>query len=256
MQHMTNAILERMQGGQPALGLTVRLTRSGEIVRVARASGHHFVRIDLQHALFDSETIGHIAQTAVGSGTPLVVRVRGVDDPQVPALLDAGVEGIVFPDVATREEAERCVRATRFPPLGERSYGGGYPRFDYRSVPAAEAMPALEALVVCMLETPAAVEQVDEIASVPGIDVVHLGLNDFLASMGTPGQIDHPAADEAIGRIIDAATANNRFAGCGGSPTVAHQRAVIARGGKFMTTRNDINFLADGAAAWVKAVTA
>ena len=256
MQHMTNVILDVMRAGKPALGLTVRLTRSGEIVRVARTSGHHFVRIDLQHALLDAETVGHIAQTAVGSGTSIVVRARGVDDPQVPALLDAGVEGIVFPDVQTAEEAERCVAATRFPPLGRRSYGGGYPRFDYRPVPAAEAMPALEPLVVCMVESPEALDEIDAIAAVPGIDVIHLGLSDLLATMGRPGQIDHPAADEAIGRVVDVATAHGLFAGCGGSPTIDHQRAVIARGVRFLTTRNDINFLVDGATAWVQAVTA
>ena len=167
MQHMTNVILDVMRAGKPALGLTVRLTRSGEIVRVARTSGHHFVRIDLQHALLDAETVGHIAQTAVGSGTSIVVRARGVDDPQVPALLDAGVEGICLLDVETAEEAERCVAATRFPPLGRRSYGGGYPRFDYRPVPAAEAMPALEPSVVCMVESPEALDEIDAIAAVP-----------------------------------------------------------------------------------------
>ena len=253
---MANELLELMRAGHTALGLTVRLTRSGEIVRIARASGHHFVRIDLQHALIDAETVGHIAQAAVGSGIPLVVRARSVDDPEVPALLDAGVAGIVFPEVETEEQAARCVEVARFPPLGRRSYGGGYPRFDYRPVPAAEAMAALDPLVVCMVESPSALERADAIAAVPGVDVIHLGLSDFLAAMGRPGQVDDPAADDAIGRVVAATTAHGRFAGCGGSPTIAHQRTAIARGMRFLTTRNDINFLLDGATAWVDAVTA
>ena len=130
------------------------------------------------------------------------------------------------------------------------------PTLRLRPVPAAEAMPALEPLVVCMVESPEALDEIDAIAAVPGIDVIHLGLSDLLATMGRPGQIDHPAADEAIGRVVDVATAHGLFAGCGGSPTIAHQRAVIARGVRFLTTRNDINFLVDGATAWVQAVTA
>lgn len=65
-----------------------------------------------------------------------------------------------------------------------------------------------------------------------------------------------PAADDAIGRIIATATARGRFAGCGGSPTIAHQRMAMACGVRFLITPNDINVLLDGATAWVDAVTA
>jgi 2-keto-3-deoxy-L-rhamnonate aldolase RhmA len=69
-----------------------------------------------------------------------------------------------------------------------------------------------------------------------------------------PGAVDSSAADEAIGRVIDAAKTSGKFAGLGGSPSIAHQSAAIARGVRFLTTRNDINFILDGATSWVDEV--
>ncbi|BCB91336.1 HpcH/HpaI aldolase family protein [Phytohabitans suffuscus] len=251
-------ILDRMRAGRPAIGLTVRLTRSGEIARVARASGHDFVRVDLQHSLLGAEAVGHITQTALGCGIATLVRVRSVTDPDVPALLDAGVSGIVFPDVETEEQARHCVRVCRFAPLGGRSYGGGYPLFDYRPVPPAEALPALDAatLVVCMVESVRGLANLERIAAVPGVDVIHLGVSDLLMSIGHAGETGHPAVAAAIDRVVEVATAHGRYAGCGGSPTVAHQAEAIRRGVRLLTTRNDLNFLVDGATAWADALRA
>src|ERR1044071_4417209 len=103
-----------------ALGMLTRLGRSGDIARIAKTTGHDFILIDGQHALFNVETTGHIAQAALGIGiTPLA---RGVQ-----VLLDNGVTGIVFPDIGTPEEAKRAVDRARFPPLGRRSVSGAYP---------------------------------------------------------------------------------------------------------------------------------
>ncbi|MEY3653235.1 MAG: hypothetical protein RL739_1405, partial [Pseudomonadota bacterium] len=63
-----NPVMDRMRAGQPALGMTVRLGHSGDIIRIAKATGHDFVFIDVQHSLFNLETIGHMAQVALGCG--------------------------------------------------------------------------------------------------------------------------------------------------------------------------------------------
>ncbi|MFC7691542.1 aldolase/citrate lyase family protein [Paeniroseomonas aquatica] len=115
-------------------------------------------------------------------------------DPDIQALLDNGVSGIVFPDVNTAAEARLAVAAGRFGPLGRRSVTGGYPWFDYQGVPPAEALPAIEAatLLACMIETREGVRNVEAIAAVPGIDVIHVGMNDLLTDMGKPGQYADP----------------------------------------------------------------
>ena len=78
---LKNPVNERMRAGDVSLGMIVRLARSGEIARIAKTTGHDFIFIDGQHALFSVETIGHIAQTALGIGVAPLVRVRSCDDP-------------------------------------------------------------------------------------------------------------------------------------------------------------------------------
>ncbi|MES2712394.1 MAG: aldolase, partial [Pseudomonadota bacterium] len=80
---MDNPVLRNLRAGKPAFGMSVRMTRSADIARIARATGHDFLFIDTQHAIFDIETIAHIAQTALAIGVAPVVRVRGVDDPDI-----------------------------------------------------------------------------------------------------------------------------------------------------------------------------
>ncbi|MBX9697829.1 MAG: aldolase, partial [Acetobacteraceae bacterium] len=185
-----NPVKARIAAGGAALGLGVRLVRSAEIARVARASGHDFLFLDLQHSLFNLETLGHIAQAALALGVAPVARVRSVRDPDVQALLDNGITGIVYPDVNTEADARAAVAAVRFGPVGRRSVTGGYPYFDFRAVPPAQALPAVEdaTLLACMIETREGVRNVDAIAAVPGIDVIHMGMNDLLTDMGKPGR--------------------------------------------------------------------
>src|SRR6266545_5063812 len=150
-----NPLKVLLKADKVALGMLVRLARSGDIARIAKTTGHDFLFVDVQHALYNLETIGHIAQTALAVGIPLLVRSRGCDDADTQILLDNGVSGIVFPVVNTAAEAKRAVSRAKFPPLGRRSVGGGYSIFDFRSVNTADSVPALQehTIVVCMIET-------------------------------------------------------------------------------------------------------
>ena len=176
----------------------------GRIARIAKSSGHDFIFIDGQHAVFTLETIAHIAHTALGCGITPIVRVRSVDDQDVQVLLDNGVMGIVYPDVNTAAEARRAVARAKFPPIGKRSAAGGYPMFDYRAGARGQTVSALNdaTLVVCMIETPEGVKNVEEIAKVDGVDVIHIGANDLLTAMGKPGAFGDPEGAKAIDRVI------------------------------------------------------
>jgi 2-keto-3-deoxy-L-rhamnonate aldolase RhmA len=252
----SNPVKARMRAGEVALGLNVRLGRSPDIVRIAKASGHDFLFIDTQHSVFDLETIVQIAHTALAIGVAPLVRVRGIDDPDVALLLDNGVTGIVYPDIETAAQARRAVEVCRFPPLGKRSVAGGYLHFDYRNPPLDQAVRKLDeaCLLVCMIETPAGLSNVEEIAAVAGVDVLHLGSNDLLAAMGKAGRFDDPALVEAQERVIAAARKHGKFAGCGGNRDVARQVEAIRRGAQFVTTQTDIGFLLAAATAWTSGV--
>lgn len=254
---LTNPALEKMRAGHAALGLSVRLARSADIARIARASGHDFLFIDTQHAIFNLETIAHIANAALAIGIAPLVRVRGLDDPDVPLLLDSGVTGIVFPDIATAEQARRAVARCKFPPIGKRSVGANFPQFDGRGVPLKDAVPALNrsTIAAVMIETVEGLDNVEEIAKVDGLDVVHVGSNDLLVDMGKPGRFDDPAIDAALDKVIKVATANGKFPGCGGIRDVARQKDIIRRGARFLTTQSDVGFLQVAARQWIEGVT-
>ena len=253
-----NPVKARLEAGEAALGLNVRLSRSGDIARIAKATGHDFLFIDTQHSIFSLETLAQLIQAALGSGVAPLVRVRGVDDPDTALLLDNGAAGIVFPDVSTAAEARRAVELCRFAPRGRRSVAGGYPQFDFRAVPVGEATRLLDeaTLVVCMIETPAGLEAIDEIAAVDGVDVLHLGSNDLMAALGKPGSFDDPVLTQAIGRVLAAARRHGKAAGCGGVRDVARQAALIREGMRFLTTQTDIGFLMAAAQRWTQELRA
>jgi 2-keto-3-deoxy-L-rhamnonate aldolase RhmA len=254
--NLINPVKERMRAGGVALGMPVRLGRCSDIARIAKSTGHDFIFIDCQHSLFNLETIGEIASTAREIGVTPLVRVRGIDDPDVSLLLDNGVMGIVYPDINTAAQAKRAVDICKFAPLGKRSVSGGYPHFDYRSLPLTTTVPQLNdsCLLVCMVETVEGLENIEAIAAVDGVDVIHLGSNDLLADMGKPGQFDDPALVEAQERLIATCRKHKKFAGCGGNRDVARQLDIIGKGCQFITTQSDIGFLSAAASKWTSSI--
>ena len=242
---LTNPVKERLRAGDVALGITVRISRTPDIARIAKATGHDFIFIDTQHSIFGIETIASMAHTALAIGVAPLVRVRGIDDPDVSLLLDNGVTGIIYPDVADAAQARKAVDICKFPPIGKRSVGGAYPNFDLRPVPIGEGMHQLNAatLVVCMIETVEGIANVEEIAAVDGVDVLHVGCNDLLTSMGKPGAFGDPIIVAAIERVIAAAKQHGKYAGLGGERDLDRQQAFIRKGVSFVTTQTDVGFL-------------
>lgn len=254
---LTNPVLDAIRADEAARGLSVRLVRSPEIARIAKATGHHFLFIDAQHAVFDLETITAIASTALAVGVAPLVRVRAPDDPNVPVLLDNGVTGIVFPHVNTVDEAKRCVAMCKFAPIGRRSVGSVFPQLMGRNLSLADTISQINGstVVVAMVETRRGLDNIEAIAAVPGLDVVHIGTNDLMMDLGLPGSLDHPAVDAALDRAVAACRAAGIAAGCGGIRDVARQAAVIGRGIRFLTTQSDTGFLMAAAKAWTDGIS-
>jgi 2-keto-3-deoxy-L-rhamnonate aldolase RhmA len=242
---MPNTLKELFKANKVALGMNVRLARSGDIARIAKTTGHDFVFIDTQHSIFSVESIAHIANVALAIGIAPLVRVRSVDDPDTQVLLDNGVTGIVFPDVNNAGEAKRAVNRAKYPPLGRRSVGGGYPIFDFRPMNTADLVPALQdnTLVVCMIETQEGLDNVDEIAAVEGVDVIHVGSNDLLTALGRPGTFGSPEHLAALDKVMAAAKKHGKVPGVGGDRNLARQTDFIRKGARFITTNSEIAFM-------------
>jgi len=248
-----NLTKQRIRKGELALGLITRIVRSGEIALIAKESGHDFLFIDSQHAAFDIQTVSTLAMTAAAVGLTPLVRVRAFDDPNIPLLLDAGAMGIIVPDVATAEEARKVVRVCRFPPEGERSFAGPAIGLGYSGVMPSEASRILNegTLVVCMIETPGGLANASEIASVAGVDVLHVGCGDLLMAMGKPGDFACPEIAAAVRSVIKCCKKEGKVAGFGGDRDLARQRQYIEEGVRFVTTQVDVALLLSAASVRV-----
>jgi 2-keto-3-deoxy-L-rhamnonate aldolase RhmA len=247
---LVNPIKKRIAADELAIGMLIRLARSGEIARIAKTSDHDFLFIDIQHASYSLETISHITQVALGCGIAPLVRVRSVRDPDIAVVLDCGAMGIVFPDVNNADEARLAVDTCRFAPVGHRSLIIGHSIFDFRAVPPDDAIRILNenTVVVCMIETVEGLESVEEIAAVPGVDILLLGLTDLLYTMGKPGRLADPAVVQAVERTAAACRANGIALGVGGDSDPARQRRYIEMGARFAPLPAD-HFILLGAAS-------
>ena len=253
---LVNPVKARMQAGEVALGMPVRLSRSGDIARIAKTTGHDFIFIDGQHSLFNLETIGHIASTALSCGIAPLVRVRGIDDPDVSLLLDNGVMGIVYPDVNTAAQARKAVDICKFASLGKRSVTAGYPHFDYKSMPLTTSVPQLNdsCLLVCMIETAEGLENVEAIAAVDWRRRDSPRQQRSARQYGQARTVRRSGPGAAQERLIAAARKHGKFAGCGGNRDVQRQVDLVRKGCLFLTTQSDIGFLSAAASKWTAGI--
>ena len=144
------------------------------------------IYVDMEHSTITLDMTGQICLAALNAGVAPMVRVPANTPDYIQRVLDGGALGIVAPGIGSAAEAREVVKAVKFPPLGERGAGGALPHLQYRSFPTAEANAAVNdaTMVIVQFESAAALEQADEIAAVEGVDMVLIGVNDMLASMG------------------------------------------------------------------------
>jgi 2-keto-3-deoxy-L-rhamnonate aldolase RhmA len=202
-----NAFLDRLRGTDPVLMLGVRSSRTADVIRIAKSTGHHAVMIDLEHSTMNLDVAASLCATAADLELFPFVRVRERGYGALGPLLDGGAQGIIAPRVETAAEAAAVARACRFAPRGQRSQLAAVPKFGLRPTPAATLNPALDdaTVVAILVETPAGVARADEIAAVDGVDLLAFGANDFTAELGVPGQYADPRVTDAVAALAAAA---------------------------------------------------
>ena len=241
-----NAMKAKMDSGGLAVGMIVRLVRGAEITAIARSAGFDSLYIDLEHCSFSLETIGQMCIAAAAIGVTPLVRTAGLDKTEIARTLEAGAQGIIVPHVETRSEAEAMVDAARFAPAGTRSLLGANPHTLFRAGPPQETMRQMNeaTLVVAMVESRTAVENVDQIAGVDGLDMLLVGTNDLCASLGRTGDFEHPEVAEAYAQVAEACRRHGKHLGVGGlssRPDVA--RRMIDLGARYVSAGSDTGFL-------------
>src|SRR5579864_5187351 len=201
-----NPAREKLEAGQLALGVGIRLTRSVEIAKAMASSGFDWLFLDMEHGVMSLEACAQISTAALDAGIAPIARVPNGEYAIATRALDNGALGIVMPHVDSAQEAKEVVNRLKYPPLGHRSMGGIGPHYGLRSASTGEAAAALNAanLTIVMIETPTAVRNAAGIAAVPGIDVLLMGTNDLCAEMGIHGDFGNERVTEAYGAMIAA----------------------------------------------------
>jgi 2-keto-3-deoxy-L-rhamnonate aldolase RhmA len=213
------------------------------------ASGFDFLFIDLEHSSMPLDVASQISAAALHAGISPLVRVPEGDHNLASRILDSGALGIIMPHVESAAEAREIVDRQKFPPLGHRSTSGGIAQFSYGNIPAKEGTQAVNEslLVVVMVETENAVAHADEIAAVPGVDVLMIGTGDLTSSLGLHGQFEHERILKAYDTVIKACAKHNKWAGMGGVGTEDAMARYIGRGIRFVLAGNDLMFITAGA---------
>ncbi len=243
---LRNVVKEKLARDEVVASMTIRLTRGIEIARLAKTAGFDMIYVDMEHSTITLDMTGQICLAALNCGIAPMVRVPANTPDYIQRVLDGGALGIIAPGIGSAEEARAVVRAAKFPPLGERGAGGALPHLEYRSFPAAEANTAVNdaTMVIVQFESAEALDKADEIAAVEGVDMVLIGVNDMLSSMGLAGQYEHPKVREAYARTITACRKHGKHVGVGGLSTKPKLAAeFIAMGARLVSTGTDIQFL-------------
>lgn len=210
-----NRTLDLLRQGKTALGTWVQL-HSVRAVRLLAAQGcMDWLLIDCEHAPMDMAAAMLLFNTTTdasgGRVTPLARVASGTID-QIKQVLDAGAQGVLVPLVNTAEQAAQVVRFSRFPPDGERGSGSIFANMTYAATrPEYVANANHQVLVAIQIETKEAVENIDAILDVPGIDMVFVGPNDLTLSLGLPASFwsDEPLFQQAVAKIIAACQRRN-----------------------------------------------
>ncbi len=211
------------QNGATALGAWMQL-REPLLAEVAAAAGYDYVCVDLQHGLSDLDGMVATLHALARTATVPLVRVTWNEPGLIGRALDAGALGVIVPLVNSPEEAQRAVEACRYPPVGIRSYGplGAGARFGLGYAGAANDHVAC----IPMIETRTAVEALDEILSVPGIDAVYVGPADLSVTYGLPPATDHPGDpfQAALSTVVEGCRRHGVVAGVHASAALAAAR--------------------------------
>jgi 2-dehydro-3-deoxyglucarate aldolase/4-hydroxy-2-oxoheptanedioate aldolase len=239
-----NQTRQRLVEGGIALGCSVSHLRSPEIPRMFSAAGLDWVFIDSEHGCFTIETIQDLVRSSLMLPITPIVRVADFQYDLVARALDMGAEGLILPRVESPEVLAKAVSWAKFPPEGVRGFGLTPPTVGYSAASFAEITAHLnrETLVIAQVETLPAIDRLDELAAVPGLDALLVGPADLSISLGVAGEWDSPKLGAAIDRVIDACSRHQRW------PAIQVRNPALAkhwmsRGMKLIGCGNELTML-------------
>lgn len=210
MQH--SRVRRILDEGGLALGAHVGGLADPQVVEIIGLAGFDAAFIDLEHSSFDLRDVHAMVVAAERAGVTPIVRPPGLNPGFVLRLLDMGVQGLLLPHVESADVARAAVQAVRYPPDGDRGMAPASRAARFGDTPLLEhiASSNREIVLGCLIEDTAAVERIEEIVAVDGVDLIGIGPSDLSRSLGVSGRPDHPDLVAAIDRVRAAVRASDR----------------------------------------------
>jgi 4-hydroxy-2-oxoheptanedioate aldolase len=248
---------QELRDGKPKMGLFLN-AHSTTIAEQLAHSGYDWLLVDTQHGPMDPEKLTAMLAAIANGGAKSMVRVAGYHDRGgIQQALDLGADGVLVPYINSAEEARQAVSCARYPTIGTRSV-----YFPQRSTNKAGLLGYVgnankNLIVALQVETASCIEHIDEIAAVPGVDILFLGQNDLCMSMGLyekyefPHMYTSPELQDATERLVKAALKNNVILGLFLFGT-ARVGEFLDKGFTFVSIGNDLHHVLTQATAYIK----
>lgn len=247
MDPTPNAFKRALKASTPQIGLWSSLSSSYSVEVIAGA-GFDWILLDCEHSPNDLESLLTQLQAAAAYPTTPIVRVPWNDTVTIKRVLDIGAQSLLVPYVCSPEEAKAAVAAMRYPPAGVRGVAGTTRASRFGRVKDYARRAQEELCLLVQVETKLALDQLEAICAVDGVDGVFIGPADLHASMGYTGETANPAVmpliEEAMRRIRKSGKAPGYL-----SPVEADARRMLAAGCLFCAVGADVGILARGADA-------
>ncbi len=246
MTTLTNPLKTNLAVGDAVIGTMVTMP-SPHVTQLLSAAGFDWLVIDGEHGAISSEQMQAMINATKGTNTVPLVRVPDDELWMVKIALDAGALGLFFPMIKTAKQAQAAIASTFYPPAGERGFGPFYAPSRWNLSMADYAGQADAAILrVLMIEHADAVQNIDDILAVPGIDVAFIAPFDLSQSLGVAGQFDHPNFLDAVSTIKTAVDKSSAALG-GLAPTPDRGREMLAEDYKMLMMAFDSKIIEDAA---------
>ncbi len=240
-----NPFKRALKAGQPQIGLWSSLS-SNYAVEVIAGAGFDWILLDMEHSPNDLESLLSQLQAAAPYATHPIVRVPWNDMVTIKRVLDAGAQSLLIPYVQNASDAKAAVSNTRYPPAGVRGVAGTTRATRFGRVKDYAKRAHEELCVLVQLETKPALEEIEKVAAIDGVNGIFIGPADLHASMGYTGETANPAVmpliEDSIRRIRKAGKAPGYL-----SPVEADAKRMLAAGAQFVAVGADVGLLARGA---------
>lgn len=245
---------QRLRRGDVLLGGTVMEFLRPSMVKAYRRAGYDFIFLETEHTTFLTPQFSDFVQSARDNGMPVISKTGKLERNEIARIMDSGVVGVQLPATESREQVKTLIEYIKYLPRGTRAGAPCFGNVDYQ--PPGDDRAWLRkanaaSLIVLHIETKTGYENIEQIVSTPGVDMVYVGPYDFSISMGQPGDYDHPDVRTPMKKILRVCQKYNVPFGTTASGPKAGAQWLKA-GCQFFELDDEISLVAAGATQLVQ----